>query len=82
MTCSYWRQLAQEWGSQIMDTRRSMDSTVSILPAGNPPLSFADVSLGVLIRAVPGGLLFRGTWSGEAVSVKVGCWFMSCGFMV
>ena len=55
-----------------MDTRRSMDSTVSILPVGNPPLSFADVSLGILIRAVPGGLLFRGTWNGEAVSVKVG----------
>lgn len=61
----------QEWGSQIMDTRRSMDSTVSILPAGNPPLSFSDVSLGVLIRVVPGGLLYRGTWNGEAVSVKV-----------
>ena len=54
-----------------MDTRQTMDSMHSVLPQGNPPLSFADLTLGILIRGVPSGLLFRGTWNGEAVSIKV-----------
>ena len=55
-----------------MDAEQIMDSMDSVLPHTSPPSTFAEITLGILIRGVPSGLLFRGTWKGQPVSVKVG----------
>ena len=64
----------QDLNSSILSTVTSIDDESSkgtALSTGKPPLSFEEVSLGVLIRSTPSGRLFRGLWNKEPVTVKV-----------
>ena len=68
------RCVGQDIDDSILSTSSSVDYSSSkgtTMSAGKAPLSFEDISLGVLIRSKASGRLFRGTWNKEPVTVKV-----------
>ena len=63
----------QDLNASILSTASTVDYSIKQTGSatGRLPLEFEEITLGVLIRSMPSGRLYRGVWNKEPVTVKV-----------